>query len=682
MKQGTCSLTAALSLLFNLSWETGETPSQWKLANVVALYKGKGDRADPSHYRPISLTSVVARLFERVILRRLTAHLEAGNVLSHRQAGFRRSFSTVDQLFHLRVAIQKTYSKHSFLPIAFLDIVKAYDRTWRDGLLLKLHRAGVCGASLRWIHGFLTDRSFRVVQQSSASSWQPLCEGLPQSSVLSPILFLIFINDIDTCLTEHCEMGLFADDLVVRPTVPGRRVWKPLQSTLKNVSEWAKRWRVEFSVAKSNLVVFTRRRRALPPRPVLLDGVPLAEVGEFRYLGLTFQRDGRWSSHVGAIRKQMTSAGGMIGRITGFGRPPWAPVIRTLVISMVYSRCLYGLPVWSPETKDQIRALVRLICGPLQRCLGLPASAHQASMLAEFGLPDVEKVVEAALLRFGARCSSLPDTHPLSIAFRHCYDAASPPRPEAAVARPLTCRIKSVEAAWGVTLQDVAYMGKRAGFFNKDSMVVTRSHADWLAQPSGKSLKRVKRVAGMSGYLYHDSKFVATHRARLRFGVGTQVTFHRFNSFNSQDCPFCPGTTETADHLLLECPAYASARSRCLLEIEGVANECPHPSPDMSSSSPYLLGGIDQLTPRLASPILRSSARFLRDLFCRRTTQRKGWKISFPFAMEGAGDISPAQQILPWRRLRLEAPPFTASHSVVPAAVLAAAGTLLSRARR
>ncbi|MFN9113037.1 MAG: RNA-directed DNA polymerase [Bacteroidota bacterium] len=630
------------------------------------MFKGKGDRSDPASYRPISLTSVVARLLERVILARLSLHLEERGALSVRQAGFRKRFSTADQLFSLRVALQSAFAKHSFLPVAFLDIVKAYDRTWRDGLLLKLARQGVRGNSLRWVHDFLSGRSFRVVQRGAHSSWRPQLEGLPQGSVLAPLLFLVFINDIEDCL-DGCEAGMFADDVHVRPCKLGRQARKPLQRTLNKITDWAKRWKVEFSVSKSNIVVFTRRRRPLASSSFVLDGVALPHVDEYKYLGLVFQKDGRWTSHAKAVQLGLAKASSMIGRVIGFGRPPCAPAIRTLVIALLFSRLAYGMPVWTPENDEQVRTFTRLICAPLRLCLGLPSSAHQASVLVEFGLPDVTRLAHTTLLRFGALCCSLPPSHPTAELLRCCY--ATDLGRRARAARPLTEGLKEVERVYGCDHKQLAASVGSAtlALFKKTSFAVQKSFEAWQRGPTGVKLKQVKARPGLSRYLLHDSKFVATHRARLRFDLALQAMFHGFNPASaSRDCVFCPGEAETREHAVLECPAYEVPRHRLRLELEDVSRE----STDTLVALGPVLGATDTLPPRLSPVILRASARFIRDLFVLRSAQRTGLRVTYPFAMERTRPIA---QLLPARARPPAAPPHadTAARTL-PAAVLRA----------
>lgn len=323
---------------------------------------------------------------------------------------------------------------------------------------------------------------------------------------------------------------------------------------------------------------------------------------------------------------------------------------------------------------DQTRSLLRLICLPLRKCLGLPSTAHMASILVELGLPDIDRVVETSLLRFGARCHSLPDTHPTKCLFLESY-AADQTR-TSQTARPLTERLKEVETKLGISHQQASNMTRAIGLFHQGSLAVTRTFENWRNGSTGKSLKRAKPTAGVSRYLRHDSVFVATQRARLRFDVATQSSLSRFSPSISPDCPFCPGTGESASHLILECPAYMRSRVRCRLTIRTMDTQV-----GLETSGSFvkiLLGEVETLPSRLRTPALAASALFLRNIFCLRTTQRTGRMTFFPYLLQHnvrpKGLVSkPPHARTSTESLRTRSPPSIST--AIPSAVIATAGS-------
>src|SRR4051812_17045275 len=165
---------------FNASWHYGVVPRQWKEANAFGIYKQKGDISDPSSYRLISITSIVMRVFERLVNTRLREFLSDSQFFSKWQAGFMKGRSTMDNIYRLHEAIFHALSERKRLPVLFLDIVKAFDRVSHPHLLYKLYSAGISGKAWGWLRAFLADRRFRVTQGRHHSEWMPAAAGVPQ----------------------------------------------------------------------------------------------------------------------------------------------------------------------------------------------------------------------------------------------------------------------------------------------------------------------------------------------------------------------------------------------------------------------------------------------------------------------------------------------------------------------
>ena len=199
-------------MIFNMSFSSGKIPDSWKVADVVPLHK-KGAKDKRDNYRPVSLTSIPCKVCEKIIRQHLVEFWITKDILIPEQFGFMKGKSCLSQL--LTVFHDWSSNRNSGLStdVVFLDFSKAFDSVPHERLLLKLHSYGIRDPLLSWVRSFLTNRQQRVVVRGSYSSWTPVLSGVPQGTVLGPVLFIIYINDITRNLTSQCK--LFADDMKV-----------------------------------------------------------------------------------------------------------------------------------------------------------------------------------------------------------------------------------------------------------------------------------------------------------------------------------------------------------------------------------------------------------------------------------------------------------------------------------
>ena len=288
---------------YNFSWNQGILPDQWKLSTIIPVYKKDKDIHDSKSYRPISLTSSLGKIMERLVTNRLYWYLEKNHLINPFQNGFRKNKNTQEHLFRLQNTIRNALSNKLSVVTIFLDIEKAYDMLWKDGLLFKLlNQIKIRGKMYNWIKDFLENRKFQVKINESFSKKYNIDNGTPQGSSISPLLFLIMINDIKLSNT-NVHLSLFADDIAIwLETREINNGIKVLQQSLKELENWSKKWGFRFSVSKTKAMIFCRNKTE-HYISLKINNQNIEYVNQFKFLGLIFDTKFTWNDHINYIEK-------------------------------------------------------------------------------------------------------------------------------------------------------------------------------------------------------------------------------------------------------------------------------------------------------------------------------------------------------------------------------------------
>ena len=274
---------------------------------MVLVFKNVGEKSTAKNYRPVSLLSVVSKVFKKLVNNRIVDHLEKCGLFSNFQYGFRSSRSTADLLTVVSNRTARAFNKSGATRAVALDISKAFDRVWHAGLLHKLKSYGILGQIFGLIFSFLVNRRLRVVLDGKCSEEYLVNTGVSQGSILGPTLFLLYINDFAEDVI--CNITIYADySSLYSKCDQASDLWQQLElaseleSDLRDTVEWCKKWLVDFIAGKTQLVSFAGSNNS-GSIDVKMDESVLEEKSSFKMLGLTFSSKLDWGSCIISIAK-------------------------------------------------------------------------------------------------------------------------------------------------------------------------------------------------------------------------------------------------------------------------------------------------------------------------------------------------------------------------------------------
>ena len=348
IKQVAGAIAKPLQIIFNHSLRESVFPDFWKLGNLVPLFK-KGDKSLAANYRPVSLLSNIGKIQERIVFKQIYNHLSSNNLLFKYQSGFRPGHSTAFQLIDIFHHICQSYDEKQYSCMVFCDISKAFDKVWHKGLLFKLRQNGIKGNLLAWISNYLSSRKQRVQINSSTSSLLSVNAGVPQGSVLGPLLFLVYVNDIADNLLSLVR--LFADDSSLFFSAANLRdIEGIINQDLGLILVWAKKWLVDFNPIKTVAMLFTLRPLDFLPILNFNDSI-INFVESHKHLGLTLTFNGQWHTHIETI---LCSAYKVLGIMRKLKYRFTRQALNQMYVSYVRPLLEYSSIVWdgcSEQTK-------------------------------------------------------------------------------------------------------------------------------------------------------------------------------------------------------------------------------------------------------------------------------------------------------------------------------------------
>ena len=574
------SISIPLRIIYNNILSTSLYPNTWKIANVTPVFK-KGDKQLIKNYRPISLLPICGKILEKIIFNQLYNYLNTNNLITKNQSGFRPGDSTTNQLLYLIDEIHQAFDCTESFEVrsVFLDISKAFDKVWHEGLIFKLEQNGISGHLLKLLQNYLDNRKQRVALNGSVSELSTIESGVPQGSILGPLLFLIYINDLEKNIKSNIKF--FADDTMLFSVVQDPYLSaNDLNHDLDVISKWAHQWKLEFNPDPSKQaieVLFSCKRPPDKHPPIFFNGIAVTKLKEHQHLGLTLEFNLSFSKHIAEKIKKAKKQLGMIKYLARFlPLKTLDQMYKTLVRHHLdYCDVIYHIP----STQTQQGGVLHFLMKELEKVqyqaalaiTGTWQGSNQSKLYEELGWESLSD---------RRWCRRILQTHKIVNDKTPLFLKNKLPRHR----RPLYRR-----------QNDNTFYEKKANseryknsFFNDGirswntiityfsktpSISILKNHLLSLIRPEKKSIFNIHDPVGLR-YLFY-----------LRVGL-SPLRYHK-NHHGFLDTPLanclCQRGIEDTSHFLFVCPLYATERVILVTRVtailqkynlEDLANQC------------------------------------------------------------------------------------------------------------
>lgn len=378
-------------------------PTFWKKAEIIPILKPGKDPKVAESYRPISLLSVLGKVAERIILDWLQTEVDERNILPDWQFGFRQAHSALHQV--VRIVDYAKSKSRSPVALILLDVAKAFDRVWHEGLIAKLERYGLPSQLCKLLHSFLRDRVFRVRVGEEYSDWKRIKDGTPQGALLSPILYALFTADI--IKPKFSEIAQFADDTaLIYSNRNYRSVASRMEKDLKVINSYFEKWRLSLNKSKTEAIMLSSRKRHLR-RQIKFGNNVLPWQGSVKYLGFNIDRRLKFGPHIRAAANSAKLAARLLWPLI---RPTSFLGIDEKILlykTLVRPRLTYGVQVWwNQVSKSNFYLLERVENKTLRYIANPPAGIDNHIIRVGLEIESIKEFMEGIVRRFYIKCQS------------------------------------------------------------------------------------------------------------------------------------------------------------------------------------------------------------------------------------------------------------------------------------
>ena len=400
--------------IFNAIFNTGRMPEAWLKGTILPIYKNKGSSADPKNYRPITIVSCFGKLFTSVLNERLQVFSERFNLICENQAGFRKDYSTIDNIFLLHTLVSPSNLYKKKLYCIFIDFEKAFDKVWRNGLWNKMLQSQINGKMYNVIFNMYQSIKSRISFNGINSNYFPCDNGLRQGENLSPFLFSLYLNDLQDFMTQHNVRGLgsvseelsntfdlylklfiilYADDTILFSDCP-----KDLQLQLDIFCDYCRQFKLKVNISKTKCMTFSKGRNS-NNQIFKFDGENIENVNQFNYLGIVFTKTCTFTeAKNNNVRKATVAMYDVLkkGRMYNLSVSCTYDLFDKIVVPIL----LYGCEVWGFTNIQVIERLHLKFCKML---LCLKKSTPNYMVYAELGIKPLLYNIKSRMVNYWAR---------------------------------------------------------------------------------------------------------------------------------------------------------------------------------------------------------------------------------------------------------------------------------------
>jgi hypothetical protein len=389
----------ALTQIFNAVTRTGHFPGNWKISTIIMISKPGKPTDQVTSYRPISLLPLISKVYEKLLLKRLHPILDQETLIPTHQFGFRKQHRTIEQVHRIVNRINNDLESKKYCTATFLDITQAFDKVWHLGLRHKLKKQ-LPHTMYEILNSYLHQRYFLVKQQDKYTDLFPILSGVPQGSVLGPVLYLLYTSDMP--ITNQTMIATFADDTAIlashaNPT----KATCNLQRHLDELQLWLKTWRIKVNESKSAHITFTNRKETCPP--VSLNGHNLKQVECVKYLGMHLDRKLTWHRHITAKRKQLgltyAKLYWMMGRKSQLTTYNKLLVYKT-ILKPIWT---YGIEMWGTTSNSNIEILRRFQTKVLRAIVNAPWYVPNTTIERDLQMPSVRQEIQKCSAKYSKK---------------------------------------------------------------------------------------------------------------------------------------------------------------------------------------------------------------------------------------------------------------------------------------